>query len=211
MVEFFTIFICVVFSLAGVWLIISGEMSGWLILLFFGLLGFIVLFLKWRERKLPAPLSDEELSRLSQQQAETDELQKMALANEIEVSDNPVVVWKSILVEEGADWVVFENGTLVVCEEDKDPKESALEIIDAFTETTPGTSLGDYQVVIRPELGIWIVSYPGQRVFNYIELGGCHSVTAAGMLSRVNRENDANGKVIIYTHIVDWMAHDNAV
>lgn len=187
-------------------MIVEGESAGWFILLVAlvsGSAGISLIILGRRAVFLERTSESERIQGQKERKTEVEELQKLVSENDVDVPEDPVDVWKSILIEEGADWVVFENGTLVICEDGKPAEESALDIIGQFTETIAGTSLGDFSVIIRPKFGIWIITYPGNQVVNYIELKSCASDTAAGMIARTIRESDANQKNIVHVHVVD--------
>jgi hypothetical protein len=199
-----TYVICLIFTGLGIWIIQEGQpILGWVSIVFFGGGGVFLFFNDRRDARSATEYDARQLESKKQRLAEAEELQKQIEAYDVDVSDDHVEVWKSVLVEEGADWVVFENGTLVVCDEDIPAEESALEIIKEFSETVPGTYLGDFSVYPRLELGIWIISYPMNQVFNYMPLKGCSSESAAGMIARTIRADDANQRNILYTHIVE--------
>ncbi len=201
MLNLSAIVLAVLFCIVGIWLIVEGETTGWLALLFFGstAIALIIPILGRREATLERADEGERKQVQKEREAEVEEVRKLVAENDVDVPEDPVDVWKSILVEEGADWVVFENGTLVICEEGKPAEQSALDIIGEFIRT----SVGDYSVIIRPEFGIWIITYPGNRVVNYMELKGCASDTAAGLMARTISRDDANEKNIVHVHVVD--------
>lgn len=121
------------------------------------------------------------------------------LAQKVPVPDNPVAVWKSILREPSMSWVVFRDGTLVICEDKRYPLEhTAWATMDQFLRQPPGPQLGDYSIYLNKEHAVWIVSYPGSPVYNYIRLTDSLLEGVAGMMAREARARDAYGKQILY-------------
>ncbi len=121
------------------------------------------------------------------------------LAQKVPVPDNPVAVWKSILNEPSMSWVVFRDGTLVICEDKRYPLEhTAWATLDQFVHHPPGVHMGEYSIYLNKEHAVWIVSYPGSPVYNYIRLSDSLLEGVAGMMAREARTRDAYGKQILY-------------
>jgi len=197
MANWSTLIICAVFVALGVWMIVEGQWFGWVGVVFFGGGGLFLFLQGQKDQRGRRGMKEQRLQEIA-------ELRSRVIASGVTVPDEAVAVWKSILLEEGADWVVFANGTLVVCEDDDDgPQAFAQTVLAMFEQTVPGTYTADYSVYPHEDVGVWVVTYPGNHVFNYVSIVECASETAAGMLSRVTREQDANEKKIVYTHVVD--------
>lgn len=121
------------------------------------------------------------------------------LARKVPVPDNPVAVWKSILTEPSMSWVVFRDGTLVICEDKRYPLEhTAWATLDHVIHQPPGPHQGEYSIYLNTEHAVWIISYPGIPVYNYIKLSDSLLEGVAGMMAREARTRDAYGKQILY-------------
>lgn len=186
-----TLLICLVLFAISLWMIAEGRAAGWAGAILFGAGGAYLMreaiqrSLRSRSTRLWRERRNAELEGLIAEAAPFD-------------FEDAVDFWKDLFARTEATWVVFENGTLVLCDEGPDPAASALEAIEIFSETLPGSALGDFTVTLRPDKGAWLVSYPGGRVFNYVEAEGCPSETAAGVLARSLREEDARTKTILH-------------
>jgi hypothetical protein len=56
-------------------------------------------------------------------------------------------IWRKVLPDTIKKWAIFQYGTTVLChEENKDPKEHALEVLKEWGPIVPGTPLGDFNV-----------------------------------------------------------------
>ena len=78
-------------------------------------------------------------------------------------------IWRQVLSDEVKAWVIFKNGTCVVCREsDKDAREYAIELMKNMGIVVSGTSHGDFVVHPLEKIPGWIVEYHHEDIFSYV-------------------------------------------
>ena len=179
------------FSAIGIWLIFGNVKYGWLSFAF----GCVILLHVASSIK---PQLKRRTPRKNQEVYDEAYIEEIAATNKVPESD--IEVWTLLLENTQTNGVVFENGTLVICENKSQLTQTAIAIIDEFVETIPGTYLGDFTVRLYPNTGIWLVSYPSDNVFNYVAVADCKKEACAGLMAREIRQADARQKNIVYTY-----------
>ncbi len=112
-------------------------------------------------------------------------------------------VWREVLSDEIKVWVIFENGTCVICrKEDQDPKEYATELMKKMGIVIPGSSHGDFRVRTLESIPGWIVEYHHQDIFSYVHPSEINDPTGGDMLvglhGRSMRGKDAENLNIVH-------------
>lgn len=78
-------------------------------------------------------------------------------------------IWREILVEEVRTWVVFKNGTIVVCRnQDKEPREYAIDLMKTMSVVAPACSHGDFTVFPLDDVLGWVVNCHHPDILNYV-------------------------------------------
>ena len=184
------------FSLIGIFLIVRQHSLGWLVLVFgIVIAGFNGLEIanETRREKLARQSKRKATARREQFERWVTQHSPVAPQNPVDVwaallADN-AVEWAlfdegiPVLADEGiavrraappidpaASWVVFEQGTLVVCEPGQPAADSARDILSRTDLTLLDEDDPEYDVQLAPNLGVWIVSYPGKRLFSFTRL-----------------------------------------
>ncbi len=68
-------------------------------------------------------------------------------------------------------WVIFEHGTCVIVENDKEDIEAqAKEILKKWGPVVPGTDLGDFSVKDINDEPVWLVTYTHKDIANIVSL-----------------------------------------
>ncbi len=116
-----------------------------------------------------------------------------------------VNIYKKIIIDQSASWVLFKHGTCVMLlEPQKDIKTQAIQILQKHGVVIAGTPSGDFEVSKIPEIKGWMVTgdYPGIMMFvSEEEAGNNENDFEIGMLGRRKRELDA--KTLEVIHIKD--------
>ena len=187
--DYLTLLTLIALIVISVWLIGQGVQFGWVGAILFGAAGLYWARVTYRETlRLHRHRQWREQSK-----AEMARLLKTAAAFEFE---DDIEFWKECLIDADTPWVVFENGTCVLCEDDQDPKMDALEALKKYASDEPYG--GDFGVRLLPGMGAWLISYPCGRVLNYFEADAGASDTAAGLIARTIRDKDARSLNIIH-------------
>ncbi|MGH1349334.1 MAG: hypothetical protein ACRBBN_00790 [Methyloligellaceae bacterium] len=128
-----------------------------------------------------------------------DQDQLQHLASHIVVSDNPVEVWQNILHGTEMSWVVCSRGTLVLCEDEYTPPEQiAWNALDALNFPPPEDIDDEPSVYLNPDYAVWIISYPGNSLLNYVKLSDTLDDETAVRLGQEASKQDAFEKRILY-------------
>lgn len=115
-----------------------------------------------------------------------------------------VSIYKKIIIDKSARWVLFKNGTCVMLlEPQKNIKEQAVKILREHGSVVPGSSSGDFEVTKISEIDGWVVTgdYPGIMIYVSREEGKEKDDVEVGILGRRKRELDA--KELEVAHIED--------
>ncbi len=116
-----------------------------------------------------------------------------------------VNIYKKIIIDPNASWVLFGHGTCVMLlEPQKNIKEQAVIILREHGSVVSGSSSGDFEVTKIPEIDGWVVTgdYPGIMIFiSYKGAGSNGNDFEIGMLGREKRELDA--KELEVVHVED--------
>ena len=112
-------------------------------------------------------------------------------------------VWREVLSDEIQVWVIFENGTCVICRDaNKDPKEYAIDLMKKMGIVIPGSSHGDFRVRALESIPGWIVEYHHDDIFSYVHPSEIDDSTSGDMLiglyGRHMRGKDAENLNIIH-------------
>jgi len=113
-----------------------------------------------------------------------------------------VSVYKKVITDQSASWVLFKHGTCVMLlKPEINVQEQAVEILRQHGPVTPGTPSGDFEVIKIPEVNGWLVigNYPGMMMYVSNEEAGKKDDFEIGMIGRTKREQDA--KELEVTHI----------
>lgn len=167
------------------WLLSEGNRLGWLGLLF-GLLCVAHAAYAFRvQRRL----------RLSQA-----ERRAMLLGPPFTPAlENDVEIWQRLLSTAESNWVLFENGSLVLCGA-SEPRALAAKVIEQYEQITPGSSSADFSVRLAADAGVWVVSFATGNVLSLVRLEECAQETVAGLLAREALEEDARHQHIVHVH-----------
>ena len=111
--------------------------------------------------------------------------------------------WRKILPEESKTWVIFKNGTVVICSEpDKDPREYALDLMKNWGFVAPGSSHGDFSVTHLDDVPGWVVNCHHQDIVNYVSPSELEDPDSGDMMiglhGRYMRGEDAKNLEIIH-------------
>ena len=114
-------------------------------------------------------------------------------------------IWRKILPETMKTWVIFKNGTTIVCSEpDKDPREYALDLMKNWGFVAPGSSPGDFSVTHLDDLPGWVVNWHHQDILNYVSPSEMEDPDSGDMMiglhGRYMRGEDAKTLDIIHVH-----------
>lgn len=220
----------VVFFSIGVWMLWEQKHIGWLILAFGSIVtthnGLRMLH-EFRSRRKARAEEHDRSGRL-------DRFRTWASESTFSLPNDPVATWKAVLSEDVIDWAVFEDGiplmsgnavqtaksplgidkdvawavfehgTLVICDDDATPKDSAHRIldncdIDRLDEYDP-----DYDVHLAPKFGLWIVSYPDERFYSFTRVADDIDGDRARYGAILEQlELDVAEQNIIHTHVSD--------
>ena len=117
-------------------------------------------------------------------------------------------IWKQILSDEVKAWVIFKNGTCVVCREsDKDVREYAIELMKNMGTVVPGSSHGDFVVHPLEKIPGWIVEYHHEDIFSYVSPSEFEREVVedmmVGLQGRRMRGEDAQSLEIVHVEIRD--------
>jgi len=110
--------------------------------------------------------------------------------------------WQKIIDPE-TDWVLFENGTCVVCKvSGTDVKEHAIETLREWGPVVPGTPLGDFDFELHENpLGLLIKYYnPDILSFLMVDEFEGNSPLGGALLARHRRELDSKTLRIVHIH-----------
>ena len=122
-----------------------------------------------------------------------------------DVNMDLINIYKKIITDQSASWVLFRHGTCVMLlEPQKDLKEQCVKILREHGSVIPGTPSGDFEVTKIPEINGWIVTgdYPGIMMYiSYKEGGNNKKDFEIGMIGRNKREHDA--KELEVVHVED--------
>ncbi len=163
--------------------VFSFSAAGLMLLLFASLMSLKVKFSRRNKGKKP---------RYNQ-----DQLQH--LASHIRVSDNPVEVWQNILQGTEMSWVVCGRGTLVLCEDEHQPPEQvAWNSLDQLSYPSQEEIDDGPSVYLNPDYAVWIISYPGNSILNYVKLSDTLDDDTAIRFGRECSAQDAFEKRILY-------------
>lgn len=114
-------------------------------------------------------------------------------------------IYKKIIIDQSAGWVLFKNGTCVMLlGQQQNIKEQAVKILREHGSVTAGTPSGDFEVTKIPEINGWVVTgdYPGIMMHvSYGEAGNNKNDFEIGMLGRRKRELDT--KELKVVHVED--------
>ena len=185
-IDFFHLLTSLLLVGVSAWLLSGGNRFGWAGLAF-GLLGVAHVAHQFRVQR-----------RLRRSKAER---RAMPLETSFTPAlDDDVEIWQRLLATVESSWVLFENGSLVLCGTSSEPEALAMQVIEQYEQITPGTSSADFSVRLYPDAGVWVVSLAAGRVLSLVRLEGCKQETAAGMLAREALEDDARQKRIVHVH-----------
>ena len=112
-----------------------------------------------------------------------------------DVNMDLINIYKKIITDQSASWVLFKHGTCVMLlEPQKDIKEQGVKILREHGSVIPGTPSGDFEVTKIPEIKGWVVTgdYPGIMMYvSYEEAGNNKNDFEIGMIGRSKREHDS--------------------
>ncbi len=185
----FLLLIALFFVVTGILMILHGEAKGWFVVIFFGIC--LVVFLLEIKNELSVP-------KVVAHKRGYDTKGLKEIRDRIDVPESHIDVWKMLFADTNASWVVFKNGTVVICNDSDFPEREAKEVLAQYKETIPGTDLGDFGIRLLEEAALWLINYPNGNVYNYMALEECLSDTAAGLVAMQIREEDANELIIIH-------------
>ena len=117
-------------------------------------------------------------------------------------------IWRQVLSDEVKAWVIFKNGTCVVCREsDKDAREYATELMKNMGIVVPGSSHGDFVVHQLEKIPGWIVEYHHEDIFSYVSPSEFERNVVedmmVGLQGRHMRGEDAQSLEIAHVEIRD--------
>ena len=185
-IDFFQLLTGLLLMAVSVWLLSIGNRFGW-VGLAFGLLGVAHVAHQFRVQR-----------RLRRSKAER---RAMLLETSFTPAlDDDVEIWQRLLATVESSWVLFENGSLVLCGTSSEPEALALQVTEQYEHVTPGTASGDFSIRLYADAGVWVVSLAAGRVLSLVRLEECEQETAAGMLARGALEDDARQKRIVHVH-----------
>lgn len=107
---------------------------------------------------------------------------------------NLIDIYKKIIIDKSAGWVLFRNGTCVMLlDPQENIKEQAVKILREHGSVVAGTPSGDFEVTKIPEINGWVVTgdYPGIMMYVSEEEGKNKGDVEVGMIGRVKRQLDA--------------------
>lgn len=110
-------------------------------------------------------------------------------------------IYKKIIIDQSASWVLFRRGTCVLLlEPQNDIKNQAIQILHEHGSVVPGTPSGDFEVTKLPNLSGWVVTgdYPGIMVYISEQEGKKKGDYEIGMIGRTKRELDGKELEIVY-------------
>jgi len=122
------------------------------------------------------------------------------MVNDIEALNK---VWREVLSDEINVWVIFENGTCVVCRDlDQDPERYAIELMKTMGIVVPGSSHGDFSVHPLEKIEGWIVEYHHKDILSYVSPLDLDELSTGdmmvGLYGRQMRGEDAQSLRIIH-------------
>lgn len=106
---------------------------------------------------------------------------------------NLIDIYKKIIIDQSASWVLFKNGTCVMfLKPQENIKEQAIKILRDHGFVIAGTPSGDFEVTKITEINGWVVTgdYPGIMMYVSSEEAANKNDFEIGMIGRVKREND---------------------
>lgn len=113
-----------------------------------------------------------------------------------------VDIYKKIVIDKSASWVLFKHGTCVMfLEPQENIKEQAIKILREHGSVVAGTPSGDFEVTKIPEINGWVVTgdYPGIMMYvSMEEIGNNKNDFEIGMIGRSIRERDASGLEVVH-------------
>ncbi len=117
-------------------------------------------------------------------------------------------IWRQVLSDEVKAWVIFKNGTCVVCREsDKDPRKYATDLMKNMGIVILGSSHGDFVVHPLDKISGWIVEYHHEDIFSYVSPSEVEGEDAGdmrvGLHGRHMRGEDAQNLEIAHVEIRD--------
>ena len=117
-------------------------------------------------------------------------------------------IWRQVLSDEIKAWVIFKNGTCVVCREsDKDAREYATELMKNMGIVVPGSSHGDFVVHPLEKIPGWIVEYHHKDIFSYVSPSEFEEKDVEDMMvglhGRHMRGEDAQSLEMVHVEIRD--------
>lgn len=112
-----------------------------------------------------------------------------------------ISIYKKIIIDLNASWVLFRHGTCVMLlEPQKNIKEQAVKILREHGLVVSGSSSGDFEVTKIPEIYGWIVTgdYPGIMVYISEQEGKKKGDVEIGLIGRNKREHDSKELEIVH-------------
>lgn len=118
--------------------------------------------------------------------------------------DKMIGVLQTYLSKEGAPWVLFQHGTVVVLRSPgPDLAAQATGLLQEWGPVVVATPAGDFNVLKPPAIPGWIVTSHHADIFTYVgleEVGGDDpSDVFTGLMGRAKRDQDSHELAI--THI----------
>jgi hypothetical protein len=117
--------------------------------------------------------------------------------------ENLIGVWHKILTEDVKTWVMFKNGTIVVCSEpDKNPRDYAINLMKTMGFVAPGSSHGDFSVNHIEVVPGWVVECHHPDILNYVNPSELEEPDSGDMIiglhGRQKRGEDAQSLEIVH-------------
>lgn len=185
-IDFFQLLTGLLFMGVGVGLLLEGNRFGWLSLLFGSLCVAHVAYELRVQRRI-------QVSEATRRAMRAEAPFAPALAEDVEI-------WQRLLSASESSWVLFENGSLVLCGTSAEPEALAAKVIEQYKQITPGSSSADLSIRLVEEAGVWVVSLAAGNVLSLVRLEDCDQETVAGLLAREALEDDARHRRVIHVH-----------
>jgi hypothetical protein len=115
-------------------------------------------------------------------------------------------IWKQIISDAVKAWVIFKNGTCVVCRDsNKDPREYATNLMKNMGIFVPESSHGDFNMLPLDKIPGWIVEYHHEDIFSYVSPSEFNGENPGNMMiglhGRQMRGEDAQSLEIVHVEI----------
>ncbi|WP_119731843.1 hypothetical protein [Thermomonospora amylolytica] len=113
-----------------------------------------------------------------------------------------VRTWRRIIIGEHKSWVLFANGTVVICmEPEEDLAAQATGILREYGPVRAGTPAGDFGVIALDDAPGWVVYGHHDDVLTYVapeEMGDDPEDVEIGLHGRAKRDRDGREPKVVH-------------